>query len=203
MGFHNVRLDLGYDYGADGGHAWNTTVVATAGGAVHTNQNWQDWLGRWQLGNRNIDKTQLDTLRGFHAGRRGRAHSFRFRDWNDWLATDELLTVVGATTPLVKTYEPDGPNPYVRSIRLPLASTITITRNGLAYTEFTVNDTTGLITWAGAAPNGVIRWSGEFDVLVRFDVELVPAVFLAYEERDDSPLAIYQMGSVNVVEERG
>lgn len=202
MSFHNIRLDLGYDYGADGGHSWSSSVVETAGGGEVANQNWAHWKGRWQLGNRNIDKAQLDVLRSFHAGRRGRVYGFRFKDWNDWLATDELLTVSGATTQLVKTYEPAGPNPYVRTISLPVAATVQVTQDGAAYTDFTVSDSTGLITWTAGAPTGVIRWSGEFDVPARFDVELIPAVFLAYEERDEGPQAIYQMGSVNVVERR-
>lgn len=106
---------------------------------------------------------------------RGGHHSFDFRDWLDYQATDELFaTGDGATTvfQLVKTYSFGGVD-HERRIQRPV-SPITLKKNGVVTaTGFTVDYDLGVVTFSAAPVGGgtpdVWSWSGEFDVPVRFD----------------------------------
>lgn len=109
---------------------------------------------------------------------------FRFRDWSDYIATDEIFgTGDGVTTAfqLSKTYDPSlillntpGALFYVRDIVL-LASTPVIEVDGVTKTDVTDYNisSSGLVTFTSAPANGqLLTWSGEFDVPVRFDGQL-------------------------------
>lgn len=108
-------------------------------------------------------------------------YPFRFRDWSDYTASDELIgNGDGSETEfqLVKTYDPSqillgtpGSLFYVRAITL-VSSTPTIKVDGVAQTpttDYTISSS-GLVTFSSApAGSTEITWTGEFDVPVRFD----------------------------------
>jgi uncharacterized protein (TIGR02217 family) len=112
---------------------------------------------------------------------------FRFRDWSDYIASNELFgTGNGVTTsfPLTMTYDPSqillgvpGSLFYVRDITLPVVSTVAIEVDGVPLAgspaPFTISN--GVVTFT-SAPTGELTWSGEFDVPVRFDTEQLPVV---------------------------
>jgi uncharacterized protein (TIGR02217 family) len=99
----------------------------------------------------------------------GSCNRFRFRDWNDWQAEDEPFAVGdGGSEPLqlIKTYT-RGVVSKQRNITLPYS--VSMTADGAPFTAFAVDPLTGLSTPTGTWPNGaVLRWSGGFDVRVRF-----------------------------------
>lgn len=73
---------------------------------------------------------------------------------------------------LVKEYL-DSINPYARVIKKPVSSVATPLRmfkNGVATTAFTIDLTTGIVTF-NVAPTGAesVTWEGYFDVPVRFE----------------------------------
>jgi uncharacterized protein (TIGR02217 family) len=119
----------------------------------------------------------------------GSLYPFRFRDWSDYLATDETFgTGDGSTTQfqLVKTYDPSqillgtaGALFYVRSITLPVVSTVAIEVDGTPKTVSTdyAISSSGLVTFV-VAPSAakLVTWSGEFDVPVRFDTDRLPVI---------------------------
>lgn len=208
-----VLLDVGFDYGADGGLAWDTQVVNYPNGGSRRNERRSVPLGQWQLGNRNVDASTLDYLTGFLHAMRGRAHSFLYHDWNDYLADNEPLIIDGtATSQLMKTYGL-GINDWVREIRKPKATAVTIEYDqGSGFTaltagiDYTLDDTTGLITWLiNPLPNmpDSMRWSGEFRVPVRFDRDVLSSQFLGLEERESSTERAYSIGDLVVIEEPG
>jgi uncharacterized protein (TIGR02217 family) len=118
---------------------------------------------------------RLLEIRDCFKATRGGAHSFDFRDWLDYQATDEVFaTGDGATLifQLVKSYAFGGVT-HTRRIQRPV-SPITLKKNGVVTASgFTVDYDLGLVTF-GVAPLGGVTpdewsWSGEFDVPVRFD----------------------------------
>lgn len=208
-------LDMGFDYGAEGGRGWLTDIIPRANAHEDRNEAWQDWLGAWQLGNRNIDRAKLAYLRDFIVDTRGRKHTFAYKDWNDYLAVNEALTVEDdGSVQLVKNY--GTVNPYACPVTLPKASTVVIeqfvTGEWVPLTpdeDYELEPTTGIVTPLGSPPlwdeETILRWSGEFYVLARFEVEMISAVFLAWEQRGltaDDHQSIFQLGSVSVVEAR-
>lgn len=155
--FVEERLDVGFDYGAVGGPEWSTDIVVFGSGHEHRNANWTDARGRWELGSRNIGLSDLDYLQAFFRARRGMAQGFRYRDWNDWEALNESLSPDGTPTlQLVKTYTNAGEN-QVREIRKPVGSTVTLQRNVSPFVDYSLDDTTGIVTlvadWTAAIEN--------------------------------------------------
>ncbi len=108
---------------------------------------------------------------------------FRFKDWSDFQATDEVFgTGDGVETAfqLTMTYDPSqvllntpGSLLYVRDIFL-LASTPVIKVDGVTKTVVTdYNIVNGLVTFTSPPANTKLcTWTGEFDVPVRFDGQL-------------------------------
>lgn len=202
-----VVLDVGIDYGASGGLAWDTTVLQLRRGGSRRNQNWSVPLGRWQLGNRTVDGATKDYLQGFFHAVRGQAHTFLFLDWTDYRATQEQLVVAGDESQLIKTYGIDI-NAWVREIRAPKASSVVIEMlDGSAWVEleegedYTLEDD-GVVTWLNdPATSDQLRWSGDFYVPARFEVDQFDCQFLGLERRVDTDYLAYSLGGLPIVEE--
>lgn len=208
-------LDMGFDYGAEGGRAWMTNVITRANGHEDRNEAWQDWRGAWQLGNRLISRATLAYLRDFSVDTRGRKHTFAYKDWNDYLAIDQALTpAADGTVQLAKNY--GTINPYACPVTLPKGSSVVIEERVLdewvqltPSVDYELDAATGIVTPLGSpAPwdeSTELRWSGEFYILARFDVEVINARFLAWEQRgltEDDHQSIFQLASVPIVEVR-
>lgn len=209
MAHYDVLLDLGYDYGADGGLAWDTEILQYPNGGSRRNMRRSRPLGAWQIGNRNVDRATLDYLQGFLHAMRGRAHSFLYKDWTDYKAVEQQLVPDGDKIPLIKSYGLSI-NPWVREITKPVASTVVIEIDqGSGWVElaagvdYTLDASTGIVTLASAPDTSdLFRWSGEFYVPVRFDRDVLSAQFIGYERRaDDSEELAYAIGGLMVVEE--
>ena len=118
----------------------------------------------------------------------GSLYPFRFRDWSDYVATNEVFGTGNGTATefqLSMTYDPqaillgtEGTYFYVRDITL-LASTPVIKKAGVIQTpttHYTISSS-GLVTFVAApAADAQLSWSGEFDVPVRFDTDTLPVV---------------------------
>lgn len=175
MAFHEVRFPDDIAYGATGGPEFATSVVATASGFEQRNINWSAARGRWDVASGLKKQTQLDTLIAFFRARKGRAHGFRFKDWTDYKATAQALGTGNGTITtfqLIRTYS-SGSSTDVRTITKPVAGTVKVYLAGvLQASGWSVNTTTGVITFSAAPANGVaVSTDYEFDVPVRFDTD--------------------------------
>ncbi|MGJ7497457.1 DUF2460 domain-containing protein [Variovorax sp. RT4R15] len=176
MTFIDAQLNRRVNVGFRGGPSWNTLVKEMANGKNRRRQDWalphHKYTADWTLLNP-ID--QNDVLAAFIACR-GQLHSFRFKDWNDFRATSQTMAVGDGTSTarqLTKTYT-FGSTSFVRTITLPIASTVVITANGTPI-AVTTDPLTGLATPAAPWPSGqVIKSSFEFDVRVRFAADFIP-----------------------------
>lgn len=146
--FVEERLDMGYDYGAVGGPVFATEIVTFGAGAEQRNAAWANARGRWELGERAVVKSKMDYVLGFFRARRGRLVGFRYRDWNDYLATGEALAPNGTpTVQLVKTYTSDTAGESERrEIKKPVAASVSLVRGGSPFAGFAVDGATGLVT---------------------------------------------------------
>lgn len=117
----------------------------------------------------------------------GSLYPFRFRDWSDYTATNEVFgTGNGSKTAfqLTMTYDPQyillgtaGSFFYVRAITL-LASTPVIKDNNVVVPSANYSiSSSGMVTFATAPASGhQLTWNGEFDVPCRFDNDTLPVV---------------------------
>lgn len=188
MSFHEIRFPTAISRGAQGGPERRTDVVVLGSGYEERNSRWANSRRSYNAGYGVRSLDALHEVIAFFEERRGRFHGFRWRDHADWksgppgAATTPLDQVIGTGTgaaltfQLKKTYGA-AHAPYARDIKKPVAGTVKIAVAGatrILGTHFTVNATTGLITFAGgqAPANGALVTAGfEFDVPVRFDTD--------------------------------
>jgi uncharacterized protein (TIGR02217 family) len=174
--FVEARLPVDISWGAIGGPRWRTTIIQSGGGWEQRNIDWEDakYVFDVSWGVRNDEQMQL--LIDFFNGCRGRAIGFRFKDWTDFEADDELFGIGDAsedTFTLRKTYTLLGES-WERDIKKPsLEGEISITLNGAPQTETThyaLDRTTGIVVFVTPPPaTQEVRWTGEFDIPMRFE----------------------------------
>lgn len=182
-------------YGWEGGGEFLTEIVELASGRERRNAKWSTVRHKYRLPFRNIGKDAYRAIKSHHLVCRGRLHAFRYKDPLDHEATSEIFgTGDGVTTvfQLAKLSEVDG-IVYRREVFAVVAATITV--NGVAAAP-TVDLRRGTVTFAAApAAAAVLRWTGTFDVWVRFDQDYLP--FSLDNARGDER---FMNGSVDLIE---
>ena len=201
MAFHEVRFPDDISRGARGGPERRTQIVELASGDEERNASWADSRRRYDVsyGIRRAD--DLAAVVAFFEARNGRLHGFRFKDWSDYKscapsgtpasADQQIGTGNGSRTTfqLVKHYA-SGSQIWTRTITKPVAGSVTMALGGVpVLAGWTVDTTTGIITFAAAPTNSVVIRAGfEFDVPVRFDSDLL-----------DVTLDIERLGSITSI----
>jgi uncharacterized protein (TIGR02217 family) len=161
--FHDVLFPVDVSRGARGGPQFSTRIVTTNSGYESRNVEWSAVRGKWNVGYGVRTDSNLADLLAFFYARRGRAHSFRFRDPVDnRVAGQALQTNAQGAVQLAKLYT-SGSTTYTRFITLPVSGTIT------GIPEGAVNLTTGIVT--GYAAGTVVSF--KFDCKARFDTDFL------------------------------
>ena len=186
MSFHETRFPTGISRNAQGGPERRTDVVTLGSGFEERNSRWADSRRAFNAGYGVKSVDDLHAVIAFFEERRGRLHSFRWRDHSDWKSCapsatpSQLDSAIGtgdgviATFQLKKTYG-SAFAPWTRIIKKPVAGTVKIAVAGAARvlgTDYAVDVATGIVTFlAGHIPStGQSVTAGfEFDVPVRFD----------------------------------
>lgn len=169
--FVDVRLPEYIEAGAQGGPGFNTTVKSLSSGDEKRNVNWEQAKCKYDISYGVKSPNDLRTIVAFFYARRGRAVGFRFKDWVDFFAFEQVIgTGDGTKTEfqLIKTY-----GDYVRTITKPAGGTIKIYINGIETTTgWSVNTSNGVVTFtAPVVDDAVVSANFEFDVPVRFDTD--------------------------------
>lgn len=188
MAFHEIRFPTNVSFGSMGGPERLTEIVTLANGFEERNTPWEHSRRRYDagLGLRSLD--DVEALLAFFEARRGRLHAFRWKDWSDCKSCRPSLDISpldqrigvgdGVTTQfqLSRLYA-SGDATYLRPITKPVAGMV---RAAVAYDpkvegeEFTVDATSGLITFTVAPDIGTVVSAGfEFDVPARFDTDRI------------------------------
>lgn len=172
--------------GATGGDTWLTDVTPRTSGKEKRTARHSKPLGRWTVGHRTKTKTEWQALRNFFNAVGGRAESWLFKDWLDYESDGQQscspATGTGALTAfqLVKEYSVSSPlTDYVRTITRPKSGTLLVYVNNVLKTEttdYTVDYTTGVITFLVAPTNGhTVKATYEFYKVARFDTDEIEA----------------------------
>ena len=200
MAFDDVRLPTAISRASTGGPERRTDVVTTASGREERNSRWAYSRRRYNIGFGVKTLEQLQQVIAFFEGQRGKLHAFRFKDFADHkscaanatpLPTDQILgtgTGAQAAFQLVKHYGAPSRD-YARRVTAPVAGTVLVAVNGVATANFTLNTSTGVLTFnAGSIPaNGTTVTAGfEFDVPVRFDTDEI-TINLSHFEAGEIP----------------
>ncbi|HSF93781.1 MAG TPA: DUF2460 domain-containing protein [Thermohalobaculum sp.] len=154
MAFHERRLPDKYSRGAVGGMGFSTQVVETAGGHEQRNIDFAQDRAVYDISHLIKTPADLAVLKAFHAARRGRAHGFRHKDWNDFQATRTFIGLGdGAATSfqLVKTYA----DVVAGTAQAGAAASITLAAAQADWPDHGVDDTYNGTTIRIAAGTGV------------------------------------------------
>lgn len=187
MAFHEIRFPEELSYGLTGGPQFNTSVITVKSGQEQRNQNWETTRYRWDASTAIKTRADMEIISGFFLARRGKLHGFRFKDWADHTTyTTQLLgTGNGVLTAfqLVKHYSDIGGS-YSRQITKPVSGTVLVYLNDvLQNSGFTVNTTTGIVTFTSPPGVGVtVKAEFDFDVPVRFDTDELKIQYQAFDQ---------------------
>lgn len=148
---------------------WQNSRQIGVNGLPHHNAVWSRPIGRFDIGSGMqslswVDAGEvlsaIDNIITMHFVTRGGRDGFLFRDPADFYAEDEVIgTGDGSTTTfqLTKTYTNAGGS-YVRTVKRPIAGTLTVSVNGVVVGEsggWSLNTTTGVLTFDTAPGNGL------------------------------------------------
>jgi uncharacterized protein (TIGR02217 family) len=198
MAFDEIRFPAAISLGGSGGPERRTDVVITGSGREERNARWAHSRRSYNAGYGLRSLDDVHTAIAFFEERRGRLHGFRWKDHTDWkscapaqqpAATDQPIGTGDGTTAsfqLVKQYG-TGLRNYSRTISKPVSGTVLVAVNATPTTAFTLNATTGVITFnAGNIPaaGAAVTAGFQFDVPVRFDTDRLAINLAAFEAGD-------------------
>lgn len=162
-------------------------ITSREGGFERRDRKWARPLIKFSgvpLGDR--PQADIEDVLYFWHAMGGMSTAFRFKDWSDFKscrldatphATDMPLAVSGdspSSYRLIKQYTAYGIT-QEREILRPVGSSVSIANEtGTIQTDWTLDESTGLLTIGGSFSGTPTSWGGEFDVWVRFDGQLNP-----------------------------
>lgn len=180
-----VRLPVDIEQGARGGPNFKTIILTATTGHEQRVAQWTLRRGKWDIGYAVKSLEDLMVLEAQFHCQLGRTHAFLFRDWKDYTVDDELIGSgdgIETTFQLTKTYRTyDDDNVevrnYVRDITQPVASSFVVEVNGSLVnpSDYTLNSGGVLVFDVAVTDGHAIRWTGEFDNPVRWDIDEWPA----------------------------
>ena len=184
MAFHAVRFPLDVALGAHGGPERLTDIVTLSSGREERNSRWASSRHFYNAGYGVKSRADMQAVLAFFEERRGRFHSFLWRDGLDYSsnggdgAPTPLDQAIGAgdgtttTFQLTKTYGASF-DLYLRAITKPVAGSVRVAMAGTeAMSGWSVDSLTGLVTFTAApAAAAAITAGFLFDVPVRFDID--------------------------------
>ncbi|MHB1098248.1 MAG: DUF2460 domain-containing protein [Burkholderiales bacterium] len=173
MFFESPRFPEAISRGAKGGPGFSTEVVALNSGRKQKNINWPDPVRKYDVSHGIRTQQEFDELLAFFLVIKGMGHEFRYKDWSDYRVTNGPI----AASQLLKRYF-SGPLSYDRVIAKPVPGTARLYLDGEALPDsgYSIDAATGRIGWTMPEPEGVLSWSGEFDVPCAFSTDLMQAV---------------------------
>jgi len=182
--FNEVRFPADISFLAKGGPEFSTKIVQLSSGYEKRNISWENARARYEINFKDIAKNQSSKLVSFFTARRGMAYGFRFKDWNDFEAKNQIIGIGdGEKTEfqLIKNYGEDD-FLYQRKITKPVSGTLLLYIDSVPQTTgFSVAYDTGIITFAGPVDvDSEITTSFEFDVPVRFNVDILQSETESY-----------------------
>lgn len=198
MSFKGIRFPTDISFGSTGGPAYSTTIISFKSGYEKRNLDWEYPRSSYDVAYGVRERSQLELLLDFFHVVQGRGYTFRYKDPLDYKsckidetvqATDQKIgTGDGSTTEfqIYKSYYKtsiDGSTNYSKSRKItkPVRATVVVAVDGTEVSNYTVDYTTGIITFDTAPADGAEITAGyEFDVHARFDTDEITIDMEAY-----------------------
>lgn len=188
--FDEVQFPPNISAGAQGGPAFNTTVLTLDSGQEHRNINWSRERPVYDVSTGIKTAEDARAYQKFFYARRGKAIGFRFKDWSDYrlpfwdqtpgdLDPIPVFLVTDGTTSQFQIYKiySDGVGTFSRKIVKVVAGSANFFNNAtpmVSPADFIIDNNTGIVTISNvikATTGHEISGFLEFDVPCRFDTD--------------------------------
>ena len=170
MAIIETRLSAKVEQGFTAVSSRMTLVKTLANGHEKRNAQWNHGRRMYTADYATFTPADCANLLAAIEATEGQLYAFRFKDWNDYRATEQALGLApagSAGVQLVKTYT-FGSVTKTRDITKPVAGTVTVYQSGVAKAG-TIDTAAGLFTPTTAWTEGAeLTATFEFDVPVRF-----------------------------------
>jgi uncharacterized protein (TIGR02217 family) len=181
MAFFDHRLSDRIERGAVFGPMWSTTLPQARGGAEYPNRNWTYPLHGGDIAMALRTNADFEAVRAMFYNVYGMTDCFRFRDWSDYQLTQtnsSLVFITGSTWQINRVYS-IGSCSFVRPIlKIADSPAAVIYRNRasvISVATSSVATSTGIATISGHVGGDTYTCVGQFDVPVRFGVDIMRA----------------------------
>jgi len=156
MAFDEVQFPPKIAYGSRGGPVFLTDVVRQENAFESRVAIYADADQKFNARSGIQSIAQLNSVVDFFYARMGKHRGFRYKDFRDFEATQEVMVVDGSNElQLVRNYV-SGPTTFIRTIRKPVASpAVTMRRNSSPFAAFSLDLTTGIATLTPDATNAI------------------------------------------------
>lgn len=174
------------DYGFEGGPRYKTNVINNPNGLTERESQWIYPRHEFNASFENMTNKSRDSLLSLYHVLCGQAHSFLFKDWNDYQAIAQPLAVHAGTrdvAQLYKTYR-YGPAYTIRPIQALKEATIRDV-NGNAVPG-SLDLLTGQFIPTDVWGSGAYTWEGEFYVWVVLKDDYNPMQINNWEDNSSS-----------------
>ena len=173
------RLTGRTPYGAIGGPQYFTNIVHTSSGNEYRNINYSSSRMKFNVAYGVKTKEQMDKLLLFFRARRGRAIGFKYKDWSDFSAKNQLIGIGDESITkfqLKKIYK-SGVSEFIRIIEKPVSNSVEVYLDNIKAKQehYTIDYTAGNIIFTAPVKDKTNIFANfEFDVPVRFDMDYLP-----------------------------
>lgn len=218
MGFHETQFDTATGYRTRGGPGHNTAILELPSGSEERVSRWATARRRYAVVWENKASASTAALLAFILARGGAAYGFRNKDWLDYASTADNRTPSWGSTAvshqdqvigtgdgtktqfqLIKTYT-SGPSFVTRKITKPVAGTVVVALGTSPASGWSVDTTTGVVTFSTAPGLGVLVKAGfEFDVPVRFEKEVDELLDISIDSFNSSSAS--SIGMIELIDE--
>jgi uncharacterized protein (TIGR02217 family) len=144
--YDDIELDRVYSRGATAGTVKLTRISPMPSGSERRDKLWSVSPKRWEIEFEAKTPTEGAALVAFWEARDGPVRAFRFYDWSEHTATNELLAPSGAPTVQLRRNYSSGGQARTRNIYAPISATVTLRRNGSNLVGISVDYNTGIVT---------------------------------------------------------
>lgn len=194
--FIEQRFPEDISYGSSGGPCYSTDVITMTSGYEQRNINWQQARSRYNVAYGIKTEKHIKQLIDFFRICKGRAIGFRFKDWNDYSAENQLIGIGDGRKKefrLIKTYETKDVKEQ-RIITKPVQGEVEIFLDGKEFKKAEVDYTCGLINFS--TPPGInvkVTANFNFDVPVRFDTDSLLTSIEAYQTHSTNSIPLVEI----------
>lgn len=183
--------------GLQGGRAWRTSLVVTRGGQRSANKNWPVPLGEWSISFINRTRAEIRQIVSMLNVLNGSFHRCRFLDPFDYnIRQIPMLRLTSTTFQIRQRFTYAGSTFYL-TVKKPAQNDPSriVTLGGVPTTDYTINETTGVVTFNSAVATTVSpRYTGMYHVPVYF---LTENIAIDYEDP-----GFYSLAGVRIAEDR-